>query len=117
MKKQIALFAVAVATLMALPAVDAQDAPATNAPATTPAPKILPFTGKVFAVDPAAKTVTIDMRRAGRKVCQVTADTKITKDGADATLADVVAEQPVNGSGTFEKDKTILTHLVIKSAK
>ena len=51
-----------------------------------------PFNGKVGAVDVGAKTLTV-----GTRTLQVTSDTKITKDGKPATLADGVVGEPVSG--------------------
>jgi hypothetical protein len=102
MKKNIAKIAVLslfTATLVALPALSrAQDTGAPTSPdQTAPAkPKKhgdLRFHGKLSAVDTNAKTLTV-----GELTLQVTADTKITKNGQPATLADGVVGQPVAGS-------------------
>ena len=53
---------------------------------------LLPFHGKLGAVDINAKTLTV-----GDLVLQVTPDTRITKDGQPATLSDGVVGQPVSG--------------------
>jgi hypothetical protein len=99
MKKQIALFSIVMAALVAVPAISrAQDT--TNQPAaTTPAPKKqgLPFHGKVSAVDTTANTLTV-----GALTINVTSDTKITKDGQPATLADITVG--ANASGSYKKD-------------
>lgn len=101
MKKQIALFSLVAAALLALPAVNfAQDAakPAT-ADQTTPAPKKngLPFHGKISALDATASTLTV-----GSLTINVTSTTKITKDGKPATLADFAVGDQV--AGAYKKD-------------
>lgn len=52
-----------------------------------------PFHGKLAAADAKAMTLTV-----GTLVIHVTADTKITKDGQPATLADGVVGEPVGGA-------------------
>ena len=93
------LLAVAVAgTPIAL---RAQDAASTNHPAAKP--RTVPFHGKLKAVDSVAKTITIGMH-----AIQITSETKITKDGKPATLADGVVGENVSGharraaNGKFE---------------
>ena len=85
--------------LVAMPLLSrAQD---TNAPGaadqTAPAkPKkhgILPFHGKLSAVDAGAKTLTV-----GKLTLQVTSDTKIIKDGQPATLSEGVVGELVGGA-------------------
>src|ERR1700690_96259 len=93
-------------TLVALPGLSrAQDAGANPPPAadqTAPAkPKKHnpPFNGKVGAVDVGAKTLTV-----GTLALQVTSDTRVTKDGKPATLADGVVGEPVSGAYTKTAD-------------
>ena len=95
---QITVLGLLAAALVALPA--RSRAEGTNPPAasdqTAPAkPKKHhpPFNGKVGAVDVSAKTLTV-----GTLTLQVTSDTKITKDGQPATLADAVVGEPVSGA-------------------
>jgi hypothetical protein len=52
-----------------------------------------PFRGKLGTVDAKAMTLTV-----GTLVIHVTADTKITRNGQPATLADGVAGEPVGGA-------------------
>lgn len=99
MKKQIALFAIVAAALIAVPAVSrAQDNKAgKNTPAAAdqaaPAKKHgQPFHGKISAVDAKASTLTV-----GQMTINVTADTKITKDGKTATLADLAVGDQAGG--------------------
>jgi hypothetical protein len=88
------------ATLVALPALSrAGDADA-NMPATSeqaPPGKSkkhgVPFHGKLAAVDAQAMTLNV-----GTMVIHVAADTKITKAGQPATLADGVVGEPVSGA-------------------
>lgn len=106
MKKHIALYAIAAAALLAVPAtIRAEDAPAAkpDAPAAAPAAKkhgSLPFHGKVTAVDTTAMTVTI-----GTKTYNITSDTKITKDGEPATLADIIVGTMIGGAYKKDGDK------------
>ena len=103
MKKQIALYAIIAAALIAAPAaLRAEDKPA-NKPESTeaaaPAAKKHggPFHGKVTAVDAAAMTVTIKTQ-----TINVTSETKITKDNKPATMADITVGEVV--SGAYKKD-------------
>lgn len=96
MKKNIALYAIVAAALIAAPsALRAQDTGATNSPAATaPAKKHgVPFHGKAAAVDTAAMTVTV-----GTKTFNIASDTKITKDGKPATLSDITVGETISGS-------------------
>jgi hypothetical protein len=73
----------------------------TNAPGSsgqTVAPKpaihsVIPFHGKVTAVDTNAMTLTV-----GNRTLQVTSDTKISKDGKPAKLSDGVVGEQVRGA-------------------
>ena len=56
----------------------------------------LPFNGKAAAVDKAAKTITLSGKSA--RVLQVTAATKVSKDGKPATLEDVKEGEDVSGA-------------------
>src|ERR1035437_5923282 len=96
MKKNLALYALVAAALIAVPTViRAEDKPVAKtdtAEAAVPAGKKhhgLPFHGKVTAVDSTAMTVTV-----GTKTYNITADTKITKDGKAATLTDTRSAKP-----------------------
>jgi hypothetical protein len=94
---KITILGLLAAALVALPA--SSRAESTNAPATSDqkTPKHNPpFKGKVGAVDMSAQTLTV-----GKLTLQVTPETKITKDGKPATLADGVAGERV--SGTYHK--------------
>ena len=62
------------------------------------APRAIAFRGKIDSVDKQAKTFKINDR-----TFNITADTKIMKDGKPATSDDVVAGQdPVIGKTTYE---------------
>ncbi|HLP76400.1 MAG TPA: hypothetical protein VK327_05715 [Candidatus Paceibacterota bacterium] len=54
---------------------------------------VVPFHGKLKAVDKTAKTVTF-----GETTVQVTSETKITKDGKPATFDDAVVGENVGGA-------------------
>jgi hypothetical protein len=96
MKKQIALFSLVAAALLAAPAVVlAQDTP-------PPAKKHekhggVPFHGKVAAVDTKASTITV-----GSSTITISSETKITKSGKPATLTDISIGDKVSGS--YKKD-------------
>jgi hypothetical protein len=96
----IAVLGLLTATLVAVPVLLRAEGAGTNAPASsgqTPAkPKKhdnLPFHGRLAAVDAKAMTLAV-----GTLVIQVTSDTKITKDGQPAILADGVVGEPVSGA-------------------
>lgn len=96
MKKQIALFALVAAALIAAPSVVLAQGDSTNTPSATPpgAKKhgAVPFKGKVSAVDTAAMTVTL-----ATQTLTITSDTKIMKDGKPATLADITVGEKITG--------------------
>jgi hypothetical protein len=94
MKKNIALYAIAAAALIAAPAaVRAQDA--STPAATAPAKKhhALWFHGKVTAVDTTAMTLTV-----GTNTINITSKTKILKDGKLAALTDIAVGDMVHGA-------------------
>jgi hypothetical protein len=95
MKKNIALYAIAAAALLAAPAaVRAQDTttpPAENAPAKKH--HALMFHGSVSAVDTTAMTLTV-----GTNTVNVTSKTKIMKDGKPAALTDITVGDMVHGA-------------------
>ena len=120
MKKQItklALFSLIAAALVAVPAASrAEDKPAAT-PATPAAPAApakkhgaLPFHGKIAAVDATASTITV-----GSLTLNITSETKITKDGKPATLADFAVGDKVGGS--YKKDGDKLNATVLHPAK
>ena len=96
---QITVLSLLAAALVALPVLSRAEG--TNVPAasdqTAPAkPKkhdTLPFHGNLKAVDASAKTITV-----GTLTLQITADTKIIKDGKSATLSDGVVGESVGGA-------------------
>lgn len=96
MKKQIALFALVAAALIAVPSAvlagDSTNAPSATPPAGAKKHGALPFHGSVTAVDTAAMTVTI-----ASKAYNVTSETKIMKDGKPATLADITVGEKITG--------------------
>jgi hypothetical protein len=51
------------------------------------------FNGKLGAIDAKAMTLTV-----GERTFEITSETKITKDGKPATLADGVVGEPVGGA-------------------
>jgi hypothetical protein len=114
MKKQIALFSLVTAALLAMPAISRAQDTTTNPPAAAaPAAKkhaLLPFHGKVSAVDATAGTITV-----GKLTINVTADTKVTKDGKPATLADFAAGELA--AGAYKKDGEKLNATVLHNGK
>jgi hypothetical protein len=87
------------AALIALPALSRAEDAGTNAPAKPGKHAGLVFRGKVSAIDTKAMTLTVETRTFA-----VTSDTKITKDGKPATLADGVVGEPVGGAYTKTGD-------------
>ena len=77
----------------------------TESSETKPA-RAIPFRGKVSEIDADAKTFTIAGKSASR-VFKVTDKTTITKDGAEATFADIEAEGKVTGSYWKQDDGTL----------
>lgn len=103
MKKYIArimVLSLLATAMIALPvAARAQDANTNEPPHQTMTPKkhnTIPFRGKVAAMDTQAMTLTV-----GNRTFQITADTKISRDGQPATLSDGVEGEPVRG--TYKK--------------
>lgn len=106
MKKQIALFAIVAAALVAAPAVlRAEDKPAAKPEAGQEAAHgakkkgVTPFHGKLAAVDTAAATITV-----GSTTVNVTSETKITKNGKPATLADLTVGEKIGGAYKKSED-------------
>jgi hypothetical protein len=103
MKKHIAKITVLslfTAVVVAMPVFAGAQEANTNAPSSsdqtmTPKPKkhgVIPFHGKLGAVDTNAMTLTV-----GSRTFQITADTKILNNGEPATLSDGVVGEPVRG--------------------
>lgn len=69
------------------------NAPEQTAPAKPRKHDIIPFHGKLVAVDTDAMTLTV-----GKRTFAVTSETKITKDGKPATLSDGVVGENVGGA-------------------
>ena len=89
------LLAVAVAgTPVALRAQDTTNAPAA---AKKPSKRVIPFHGKLKAIDNTAKTISV-----GTETIQITSETKITKVGKPATLEDGTVGD--NVAGAYRKD-------------
>lgn len=112
MKKNLFKFTIASLFALAILSVPAMvHAAGTNLPAakqTEPAKvkqphEILPFHGKVAAIDAKAMTLTI-----GKRVFTVTSETKITKDGKPATLSQAVVGENVGGAYKKEAGEKLL---------
>ncbi len=100
MKKQIALFAIVAAALVAAPSVvRAEDASSKSESSTNAVPHAAkkhggtPFHGKVASVDAAGATVTV-----GSLTINITSETKITKAGKPATSSDITVGEKISGS-------------------
>jgi hypothetical protein len=97
---KIALLGLVTAACVAIPTVSrAEDKTTATPEQTMPAPKKngLPVHGKIAAVDATASTLTV-----GSLTLNVTATTKITKDGKKAALADLKEGETV--TGYYKKD-------------
>lgn len=98
----IAVLSLLAAAVVALPvSAQAQDTTSTNAPAK-PATRHKKhdhsvFNGKLSAMDTNAMTLTV-----GKRTFAITSETKITKDGKPATLADGVVGETV--AGAYKED-------------
>ena len=88
------LFAAALVAMPVLSRAEGTNAPAVSDQTTQPKRHdALPFHGNLKAVDTSAKTLTV-----GTLTLQITADTKIIKDGKPATLSDGVVGESVGGA-------------------
>jgi len=122
MKRNIALFTVA-AALMAMPAfTHAQDANTSTTPDTTaPAAKKkhggAAIHGKVSAVDATAMTLTVSTKKNGDQTFTVTTDTKIMKNDASATIADITVGEVVSIDSKKDGDKMTATKITIGKPK
>ncbi len=114
----LSLFAAAVIAMPVLSRAESTNTPAAPDQATPAKPHKQhnpPFHGKLKAVDTAAKTLTV-----GTLTLQITPDTKITKNGQPATLADGVVGEPVGGAYTKTADgklNAVTLHFGAKPAK
>lgn len=70
--------------------------PSAAAKSNSEATRPTPFRGKIHALDPDARTVTLSGKKANR-VLIVTDQTKITKDGGSASLKDARVGDEVGG--------------------
>jgi len=94
------------------PAPEASASPAASAAATDKPARPIPYHGKVVSVDATAKTFTV-----GKRTMKVTDETKITKEGAATTMADIVADEQVRGSYWKKEDGTLEAKSVKLGAK
>lgn len=99
-----------------------QTAPAKEKKSTTATPeasaspmakaRAIAYHGKVAAVDASAKTFTV-----GKRTFKVTDQTKITKEGATATMADIMVGEKVSGSYWKKDDGSLEAKSVKVGAK
>ncbi len=68
--------------------------------------RAIPFRGKIASVDASARTFSIAGKESTR-VIKITDETKITKQGAEATMKDVVADEEVRGSYWKKEDGSL----------
>lgn len=114
------LTAICVAALLLLgvpssaPAKDKKTESAISEASASPAAKAkaMPYRGKVASVDAGAKTFTV-----GKHTIKVTDQTKITKQGADATMVDITAGEKVSGSYWKKDDGSLEAKNVKVGAK
>ena len=92
-KQWSALFITAVFASVATPSVTAADKPADKKPAADE--HFRPFRGTIKAVDPGAKTITLEGEKA--QTFAIASETKVSKDGKPAAFADLVAGESVGG--------------------
>lgn len=116
---KLSILTLCAAAIFAMPALTQAQDNAAKAPAavekTSPAKKrnrVIPFHGKLVAVDTNAMTLTV-----GKRTFQITSETRITKDGKPAVLAEGVAGEPVRGSYRKAEDGTLNTASVYFGAK
>jgi len=98
MKKLITIVLVAAFAAVGSMSLVAADAKPTDKKEMTA--KTIPFGGKIAAVDKQAKTVTV-----GKRVFQVTSETKITKSEKPATLDDATVGEEVGGAYKQDAEK------------
>jgi hypothetical protein len=73
--------------------------PSTNKPATAPArQRGKAYNGTIASVDNDAKTFTVTLASGESQTIHFTSTTRIKKDGAPGTSADIVAGQKVRGT-------------------
>jgi hypothetical protein len=91
--------------------------PAPAAPASPDAtkPRPIPFRGKIGAVDLVNKTIALDEKT--KRTFEITSETKISKAGKPATLADAVVGEDIGGSYTKSPTGKLVAKTVRLSVK
>jgi hypothetical protein len=84
------------------PGASAAASPAASGSPMEKSNRPIPYHGKVASVDATAKTFTV-----GTRTIKVTDQTKITKEGAAATMADIVVDEEVRGSYWKKEDGSL----------
>src|SRR5439155_5885709 len=84
------------------PGASAATSPAASGSPMEKSNRPIPYHGKVASVDATAKTFTV-----GTRTIKVTDQTKITKQGAAATMADIVVDEEVRGSYWKKEDGSL----------
>jgi hypothetical protein len=79
-----------------------------EASASPMATKTMPYRGKVILIDTSATTFTV-----GKRAIKVTKQTKITKQGVAATMAEITVGEKVSGS-YWKKDDGSLEAKIVK---
>jgi len=68
--------------------------------------RAVPFRGKIASVDATAKTITLAGKDSTR-VIKITDQTRMTKQNAEATMSDLVADAEVRGSYWKKEDGSL----------
>lgn len=94
------------------PAPEASASPAASASSTDKPARPIAYHGRIASVDAGAQTFTI-----GKRTIKVTDETKITKNDAVATMADIVADEQARGSYWKKADGALEAKTVKLGAK
>ncbi len=100
-------------------AADKNDSTANTPPKADKKAKRIPFRGRISAVDPAAKTFTLEGKEKARTFL-ITTETKLKKDGQEALFDDLKVGELVGGqycaaaSGSLE---AVLVNIGLKPGK
>jgi hypothetical protein len=89
---------------MALPARAAEEAKPDQKEKGHKTPAVIPFHGKISAVDKTAKTITLEGKEKGRLI-HITSETRIMKAGKPATFDDATVGEEVGGRYHKVSDK------------
>lgn len=103
MKKALSLLLIGLlAALTPLPVRAADQAPSQEAVKKKSAARVIPFNGRIRAVDLSAQTITI-----GKRVFHCSAKTKLTRDNKSVSLSEEMVGQRVGGAYVKAEDGTL----------